>query len=172
MKLPDVTPSQDRFGSSAEPAPASPAAHTEVDSAFDLAPPGADVLRPEERADTNPVDVDTSTMSLMEAGTDLSDASATPGAAPDIDHLSMGEVGDDIPTLPSSQQAVSPDISGISLSPEDSDFSDCAPTPPGEPDLDLSTLDLAPSGADLLEEAYRKEDDATAPVTDHLQLKD
>ena len=169
---PDVTSSEDSFGSSTEPAPESPGARAEVDSAFDLAPPGADVLRPEERADTTPVDVDTSTMSLMETGTDLSDATATPGAAPDIGHLSMGEVGDDIPTLPSSLQTVSPDISGISLSPEDSDFSDCAPTPPQEPDLDLSTLDLAPSGADLLEEAYRKEDDTTAPVTDHLQLKD
>ncbi|MEH6567668.1 MAG: hypothetical protein V7709_01245 [Halioglobus sp.] len=168
---PDVASSGNGTRSSTEP-PGGPGARAEVDDAFDLAPPGADVLRPEERTDATPAEVDTSTMSLMEVGTDLSDATAAPGVAPDISHLSMGEVGDDIPTLPASQQTVSPDISGISLSPEDSDFSDCAPTPAQEPDLDLSTLDLAPSGADLLEDSYRKEDDATAPVTDHLQLKD
>lgn len=169
---PDAGPSSDRSGSPTAKAPAGPGASAETDGAFDLAPPGADVLRPEERAAATPVDVDTSTISLMETGTDLSDPTAKTGPVPDISHLSMGEVGDNIPTLPSSLQAVSPDISGISLSPEDSDFSDCAPTPAGEPELDLSTLDLAPSGADLLEDAYRKADDTTAPVTDHLELKD
>jgi hypothetical protein len=165
---PDVTPSGDTVGNSAESAQDA----ADIDATFDLAHAGADVLRPEERPTPPPIDIDTSTMSLLEPGSDLSEPKDTHTPAPDVSHLSMGDVGDDIPTLPRSQQIVSPDISGISLSPEDSDFSDCAPAAQQEPDLDLSALDIAPSGADMLEETYRKEDDTKAPVTDHLQLED
>ena len=169
---PDVAPAGDALGNATEPAAQGPGTGTAVDGIFDLAPHGADILRPEERADTTPVVVDTATMSLLETGADLSDSNDSHAAAPDISHLSMGAVGEDIPTLPSNQQTVSPDISDISLSPENSDFSDCAPAPQEEPNLDLSALDLAPSGADMLADTYRKEDHATAPGTDHLQLKD
>ena len=165
---PDVTPSGDTAGNSAEPA----IDGADIEAAFDLAPTGADVLRPEERTAHPPVDIDTSTMSLLEAGANLSETKDTHTAAPDISHLSMGDVGVNIPTLSTSQQILSPDISSISLSPEDSDFSDCAPAAQREPDLDLSALDIAPSGADMLEETYRKEDDTIPPVTDHLQLED
>jgi hypothetical protein len=138
---------------------------------FDLAPTGADVLRPEERA--VPVDshIDTSGIEVMDTGVSLANEALAAPAAPDTTHLSMGEVGEDIPTLPSSTQALSPDISGIALSPQDSDFSDCATPPPSAPQLDLSALDLAPSGADLLEPGYRKKHDAQAPATDHLELE-
>ena len=79
-------------------------------------------------------------------------------------------MGEDIPTLPSSVQNLSPDISGIELSAEHSDFSDCAPPAAQTPQLDLSALNLAPSGADMLEEEYRKKPDAEPPSTDHLKL--
>jgi hypothetical protein len=38
--------------------------------------------------------------------------------------------------------------------------------------LDLSELNLAPEGAELLDEEYRKHDQATAPATDHIALED
>lgn len=135
-----------------------------------VAPPGSDVLRPDERASESSAEIDTSAIELMDSGVDLSDGSAEPPPAPDTSHLSMGEVGEDIPTLPSSAEPLSPDISGIALSPANTDFSDCAPPAAAAPDLDLSSLDLAPSGADMLEEAYRPQEDAEAPATDHLEL--
>ncbi len=106
----------------------------------------------------------------MPVGVDLSDVTEATATAPDVTHLSMGEVGEDIPTLAQPQENVSPDISAISLSPEDSDFSDCAPA--AELELDLSAIELAPSGADLLEGQYRKENDEVPPKTDHLSLED
>ena len=108
----------------------------------------------------------------MSVGVDLSEARADTSEAPDVSHLSMGEVGEDIPTLTQTQDIVAPDISAITLSPEDSDFSDCAPEPAAEPELDLSAIELAPSGADMLESEYRKETEKVAPKTDHLSLEE
>jgi hypothetical protein len=33
-------------------------------------------------------------------------------------------------------------------------------------------MDLAPAGAEVLEEKYRKKEQAEAPATDHISLKD
>jgi hypothetical protein len=139
---------------------------------IDLAPAGSEVLRPEERRAESSPEIDTSAIELMDTGVDLSDAAGEAPPAPDVSHLSMGEVGEDIPTLPSTAQPLSPDISGIALSPEDTDFSDCAPPPAVAAELDLSALDLAPSGADLLDTPYRTKEKAEAPDTDHLGLAD
>lgn len=141
-------------------------------ASFDLATAGADVLRPEERPTATTSTIDTSDLELMSVGVDLSDVVKATATAPDVTHLSMGEVGEDIPTLAQAQEIVSPDISAISLSPDDSDFTDCAPPPATEPKLDLSAIVLAPSGADLLEERYRKKTDQVPPKTDHLSLED
>jgi hypothetical protein len=139
---------------------------------FDLAPAGSEVLRPEERVAPVSPHIDTSAIEVLETGGNLSPAAPPPPPAPDTDHLSMGEVGEDIPTLASTTPALSPDISGIALSPENSDFSDCAAPPATAPQLDLSALNLAPGGADILEPEYRKKDDAQAPATDHLELEE
>jgi hypothetical protein len=139
---------------------------------FDLAPTGSDVLRPDERPAEVSADIDTSGMEVMATGVDLSDGAAAPPPAPDTSHLSMGEVGEDIPKLESTVQALSPDISAITLSPEHADLSDCSPAPAPAPTVDLSELELAPSGADMLEEGYRKKTEASAPATQHLKLED
>lgn len=139
---------------------------------FDLAPTGADILRPEERQAEATSNIPTSDMELMSVGSDLSDITEQEASAPDVTHLSMGEVGEDIPNLLQTQELISPDISAIELSPEDSDFSDCAPTPAAELDVDLSAIELAPSGTDLLDSQYRKSNDEVAPKTDHLSLED
>ncbi|MFT4824878.1 MAG: hypothetical protein ACJAUG_001719 [Halioglobus sp.] len=141
-------------------------------TAFDLAPVGTDVLRPNERSAQATSNIKTSGIELMPVGVDLSEAAIDSSKAPDVSHLSMGEVGEDIPTLPQTHTIVAPDISAIALSPADTDFSDCAAEPAAEPELDLSAIELAPSGADLLDGEYRKESEQVAPKTDHLSLQE
>lgn len=139
---------------------------------IELAPPQSDVLRPEERSPPVSVEIDTSGIEVMEPGVDLSDGGEEPPPAPDTSHLSMGELGADIPTPASTVELLSPDISGIALSPENTDFSDCAPPPVASPEFDFSGLVLAPGGTDLLDAAYRQQQDFPVPPTDHLELED
>lgn len=151
------------------------AAATQTDeaaAAFDLAPLGADVLRPEERSAQTTSNIETSSIELMSVGVDLSEATVDTSEAPDVSHLTMGEVGEDIPTLKQTHDIVAPDISAIALSPADSDLSDFSPEPAAEPEIDLSAIELAPSGVDLLEREYRKDNEPVAPKTDHLSLQE
>jgi hypothetical protein len=150
--------------------PEAPGTQTDVNIA--LAPSGTEVLLAEERAapvasSVNALDLDVDT-----SGERLSDALPTPPAAPDTSHLSEGAVGEILPNLPSSATALDPDTSGISLSPDGSDFSDCAAPASDAPELDLSGIDLAPAGADVIEPQYRKKQDTPPPATDHLALED
>jgi hypothetical protein len=138
---------------------------------FNLAPAGADMLRAEERSRQEMPDIDISNIALMETGADLSDGSTEPPPAPDTSHLSMGEVGEDIPNLPDTRTAIAPNTNDISLAPEGGDFSDCAPLDALAPQLDLSAIELAPVGVDVLDEQYRKKGvETSAPDTSHLSL--
>ncbi|MEH6590895.1 MAG: hypothetical protein V7746_11580 [Halioglobus sp.] len=151
--------------------PADPAPNTAATEQFDLAPPGSDVLSPEERQPAVVANINTDGFEVMAAGSKLSETENPAPAAPDTTHLSMGDVGEDIPVLKVEVELLSPDTSAIDLSPAGSDFSDCAtPTPP-EPDLDLSDLELSPSGADMLDENYRPPEAPEAPATDHIKLE-
>ena len=138
---------------------------------FDIAPVGSDVLRPDEKTVVAPVEVDTSMLDLAETGTRLSEEPAAPPAAPDTAHLSMGDVGDDIPNLDPGELPPEPDISAIELTPEGGDFADCAPAEAEELKLDLSAIALADEGANMLPEEYRDKETPTAPSTDHLSLE-
>ena len=141
------------------------------DPGFDLAPVGSDVLRPEEKPVVSVVEVDTSMLDLAETGARLSAEAAAPPAAPYTSHLSMGEVGEEIPKLDRGELPPPPDTGSIELSPEGSDFSDCAPAKPPELNLDLSTIALADEGADMLPEEYREKETPAPPSTDHLSLE-
>lgn len=168
-----TAPDEVRYSTSNDAA-AAPAAVTEResdDSDVSLAPTGSDVLREDER--TAPVvrDIDTSGLAVDASAQRLSDEAAAPPAAPDTSHLDMGNVGEIIPNLPSHVQAVSPNIDNIKLAPDGTDLSDCAAPEPAEPSLDLSELDLAPEGAEILDEQYRKRQQAAAPSTDHIALE-
>jgi hypothetical protein len=136
-----------------------------------LAPPGTAVLREDERAPQIRRDVDTSGLAVDTTAARLSDEPPPPPAAPDTHHLSMGEVGDFIPNLPSLEIALSPDIEGITLSAAGTDFSDCTAPEPEIAPRDLSALQVLPAGGPLLEEQYRRREPA-APATDHLSLQD
>jgi len=141
-------------------------------SGLDLAPTGADVLRPEERETAVARDIDVSGIELTAAGTDLSERVEVTEVAPDTSHLSMGEVGEDIPTLADPRTPLDPNIDDIELSPEGTDFSDCATPDAAAPTLDLSQIEIAPVGSNVLEEQYKKTDEEKAPDTAHISLED
>ncbi len=111
-----------------------------------LAPPGTDVLQEDERDRPEAQHIDTSHLSMGEVGEDIPQLESTQETVnPDTSHLSMGEVGEDIPRLEEDVEIVNPDTSG---------------------------LELCPEGTDMLEEKERHKETAEAPNTDHLSLKD
>ena len=156
----------------ADPQASPEPADTPSEANIALTPSGTEVLSAEERPAPVASSVNTPDLDVDPSGQRLSDTLPTPPAAPDTSHLSEGAVGDILPNLPSSAQELNPDISGISLSPDGTDFSDCAAPDSNAPALDLSGIDLAPAGTDVLEPKYRKKHDTPPPATDHLALED
>jgi hypothetical protein len=156
----------------ATPSQASAPEQPRQEPGLNLASPGEDLLRPEERAIPATNDVDISGIKLSTAGTDLGEPRNTTAVPPDTSHLTVAEVGEDIPNLADTRTQLNPDTDGISLSPEGTDFSDCALPAADAPDLDLSQLDVAPPGADVLEEQYKKTDSEKAPDTTHIKLQE
>lgn len=154
----------------AEPAPA--AAPQRDPSDPDLYPAGAELLRPDERQAATPREVDTSALEISAPVDRLSPEPPPPPAAPDTSHLQMGEVGETIPTLALEDTAPPPGTLDIEVAPVGADFSEFAPPPAQEPELDLSDMDLAPPGSDVLEEKYRQRKEPAVPDTDHLSLED
>ncbi len=160
---------------SAAPAPAptsaqqQPAADT---SGIALAPAGTEVLRAEERAEPIVREVDTSRLTVDATAERLSEKAPPAPPAPDTRHLSMAEVGDTIPNLPSSDIPLSPNLDGLALSAEGTDFSDCARPAPPAPTLDLSHLDTLPPGDPTADEKNRRPEPAAPPRTDHISLEE
>ena len=144
----------------------------DADAAMRLEPAGADVLRPDERHTVQPAEIDTSGLSVDESATRLSEEPPPPPAAPDTSHMTLGDVGEVIPNLDAGAIPPPPDTSAISLTAEGTDLSDCAPPDHGSLELDLSGIDLAPEGSDVLDEQFRKREQVVAPPTDHLSLED
>lgn len=142
------------------------------DDGIALAPPGTEVLRENERAAPVTREIDTSALQVDTNATRLSEKPDTSPLQLDTSHLSVAEAGTTIPNLPSSEAPLSPDTSAIALSEPGADFSDCARPAPPPPELDLSSLNLEPTGADILDEQYRRKDQTEAPTTDHLSLED
>lgn len=139
---------------------------------MNLAPAGADVLREEERPEHVAREVDTSGLEIDAAAQRLSEEPPPPPPAPDTSHLDLGAAGDTIPHLPSRQTPVTPNTDAIALSPEGTDFTDCAAPDALPPELDLSGMDIAPAGADVVDEKYRNREQPQAPSTDHISLED
>jgi hypothetical protein len=137
-----------------------------------LAPPGTAVLLPQERTAPAISTVTPPQLEVFASGMRLSEPRAEPPPAPDTRHLSAAEVGELLPNLPSAAAPIAPDTSAISLAPDGTDLTDCAPAQPPPPAIDLSGLALAPAGADVLESRYRAKHDQPAPATNHLALED
>jgi hypothetical protein len=139
---------------------------------INLAPVGSGVLREDERSEPVVRHIDTAGLEVDAATQRLSEEPPPPPPAPDTSHLDMGGVGEMIPNLPSDRVPLSPNTDAIDLSPAGTDFTDCAPPEAEAPPLDLSGMDLAPAGTDVLEEKYRKKEQAEAPTTDHISLEE
>ncbi|MEQ9464726.1 MAG: hypothetical protein RJQ10_13775 [Haliea sp.] len=149
------------------------AAATAPQAGLTLAPPGTDVLGPGERATAVAPSVAAPSFDVAATGEHLADPAPAAPPPPDTSHLTLGAVGADIPGLSAAQPVVPVAISAhLALEPEGGDLSDCAPPPAPAPSLDLSRLELADAGADVLEEQYRKRDTTTAPDTSRLSLED
>lgn len=143
-----------------------------VDSGLGLEPEGTEVLKPQERAQPVIADIDTSALDVAPPAERLSETPAPPPPAPDTSHLTMGEVGESIPTLASGEVPIIPNTDALDLAPEGTDFSDCAAPEPVAPDLDLSALEVAPAGTDVLDEKQRKHTEPPPPETGHIQLQE
>lgn len=154
----------------AAPAPAPAAAATQ--SGLELTPAGTEVLAPGERADAAPVTVRVPELDVAAVGERLAEPAPPAPAAPDTSHLTLGEAGEDIPGLAGPTPVTVQISASLALEPEGGDFSDCAPPPAEAPAVDLSHLELAAAGADVLEEQYRKREAATAPDTSRLSLEE
>lgn len=137
-----------------------------------LAPEGTPVLREAERRTPEQREVDTSGLSAAASGERLSPERPAAPPPPDTAHMSLAGAGETIPNLPRHAAPVAPDTSALTLSPEGTDYSDCAGPPVAALDLDLSAIELAPEGADVLEPQYRRETAGEAPDTSHLSLRD
>jgi hypothetical protein len=136
-----------------------------------VAPAGSDLLQDEELEQPEVLEVDTSSIELAAPFDEFEIIEVEVPPAPDTSHLSMGEVGEDIPHLESTEETVNPDTSHLSMGEVGEDI------PNLEPDVELldpdtSGIDLAPEGSDMLDEKDRHKDEAEAPKTDHLSLKD
>ncbi len=157
------------------PAAAAPAAQPATgsgESPVSVSPAEGELLRPEERPQVSAVEVDTSGLSAEGSYARLEADRPAPPPAPDTSHLEMGAAGEAIPTLAPQSIPLDPDTSALALSPEGTDFSDCAAPAAVAPPLDLSAMDLAPAGSDVLEEAYRRRETPPPPATDHLSVEE
>jgi hypothetical protein len=139
---------------------------------INLAPPGTAVLREAERAQPVVREVDTSSLAIDATAERLSAVQPPPPPAPDTQHISMGDVGESIPNLASSDTPLSPDIGGIALAEAGTDFSDCRPDKPQVAPINLSHLGALPPGELPPEERDRRPIPVATPSTDHLSLKD
>ncbi|MEM0955863.1 MAG: hypothetical protein AAGI24_17110 [Pseudomonadota bacterium] len=170
---PDGEAAKPAFGSEALEAetPSSAAATAELDAgSMSLAPAGSDVLREDERTEFEELDIDTSAINLMPEFSAPAPSTDSAPPAPDVSHLSMGDVGETIPHLESEEAELNPDTSHLSMG----DVGEAIPKLVEEKEavsVDTSALDLAPEGSDVLDAQYRKSSDAAPPSTDHLSLE-
>ncbi len=164
-----AAPDAGGYGKSSTP---SPAAAADSEPGMVLAPEGTPVLRETERPAPVQREVDTSALSAAPSGERLSPERPAPPPAPDTTHLSLAGAGESIPNLAHHARAIAPDTSALALSPEGTDFSDCAPAPVAALELDLSAIELAPEGTDVLEPRYRRQAAGEAPDTGHLALEE
>jgi len=139
--------------------------------AMTLAPAGSDVLRDEERHTFEELDIDTSAIQLAPETSEPATPAAPAPPPPDTGHLSMGEVGEDIPHLETAAQPVNPDISHLSMGEVGEDIPHLDEHKPAV-NPDTSGISLAPEGSEVLAESDRKKTPAAPPNTDHIALAD
>ena len=137
-----------------------------------IAPPGAVILQAHERSPQITADIDVSGLAVDAPVDRLAPLSPAPPPAPDTSHLNMGEIGEAIPGLVRQPPPEPPDTSDLGLTEGELDLSEFAAPAAPPPVLDNSDMQLAPVGADVLEEHERRRDDTPAPATEHISLQE
>ena len=137
-----------------------------------LAPEGSDVLTEDEREEFEELDIDTSAIHMVPEFSEPEPVETEPPPpAPDTSHMSMGEVGEDIPHLEEEVESVDPDTSHLSMGEVGEEIPHLEEEV--EPlDPDTSSIELAPEGSDVLEEEYREHEEVPPPNTEHLTLEE
>ncbi|EAQ99402.2 hypothetical protein [Congregibacter litoralis] len=141
-----------------------------ADEAFELLPGGSDILRPEERIVHEDAGVDLSHLSLAEAGETLGVTSAVDAPAVSVPELAVAEPGARMAPEDGTPPPPAPDTSALDLAPTGADLVDPADHDVAPPAVNTDHLNLAESGSDLLNADERPVDDAEAPDTSHLAL--
>ncbi len=137
-----------------------------------LAPAGSDVLTEDEREEFEELDIDTSAIHMVPEFSEPEPVETEPPPpAPDTSHMSMGEVGEDIPQLEEEVESINPDTSHLSMGEVGEEIPHLEEEV--EPlDPDTSSIELAPEGSDVLEEEYRKHEEVPPPDTEHITLEE
>lgn len=105
-------------------------------------PVGSDLLKPEERQQQDPVNVDISKIKMQSPFAEPESVEKPAALVPSTDHITVAAVGED-------------------MNPN-------RPAPAKEPDLDLSQLSVAEAGVELVEK--KPKDIPPVPNTDHIKL--
>ncbi len=169
---PQPAPATTASSTAATPSTAKTQTNQQAESdnnSLNLAPPGADLLKPSERKSITPVEIDTSDIQLASVFQEITNDAPPASPPPDTSHISVAEVGADLQDEePLELELPFPDIShldidevGVRLSAEQKDIS--------LPELDLSQLSLAPVGERL--SSADKTPEPPAPDTSHLQIE-
>lgn len=141
-----------------------------ADESFELLPGGSDILRPEERIVHEDAGVDLSHLSLAETGETLGVTSAVDAPAVSVPELAVAEPGARMAPEDETSPPPAPDTSSLDLAPTGADLVDPADHDVAPPAVNTDHLNLAESGSDLLNADERRIDDAEAPDTSHLAL--
>lgn len=135
-----------------------------------ILPGGSDILRPDERTQHHEAALDLSHISLAETGDRLSEEAIDTRPAVTAPDFDVAEPGAQIGPELAHAPALTPDISALNLAPVGEDL--LVHSTEKNPPESVSTehLVLAEAGSDLLNADERAVSDAQAPDTSHLQL--
>lgn len=136
---------------------------------WSLAPVGSDVLKPDERHDVAPREIDTSAIKMVSAFATVEEEAKPVPPAPDTSHISVAQAGEDL--LVDKPEAPPPlplDLDSITLAPPGTELEELHDDlPPLDPDI--SGLSMAEAGVDILEGQPKKQP-PPAPNTDHIKV--
>lgn len=137
---------------------------------LDLAPVGADVLKPEERVQHSPPDMDLGHLSVGEVGERLAPQASIESPSVNPPDFEVAEVGSDLFDAPARTAPTVPDVSSITLADADHDLSDCSTRGLEATEIDVDHLQVADAGGGLISDAERQRSTAQAPDTSHIVL--
>lgn len=142
-----------------------PTPPAEASSSIDVLPVGADVLKPEERAETPAADIDTAHLAIDETESQV--AQPNEASPPDVSHITVSDVGETLSEA-HTEEAVEIEVD-FEVAELGSQVSDPKEAPEPAVDVDEVEFDLAEPGATLLEERAPK--NVPQPDTSHIRLE-